>query len=177
MTQPAAGQSQVREAVAAFASSGRFTPSTNILLFDRMPKDCDSVHRSKYLATEPGEQVLLLLNKGPLAFFGVPLNMFSGIALTTTRLHYCTIKNSIFAGVVPSRGQMGAIPLAQLQSVRIGEHDTSYGTAYVGHELVINGQPRGLVRMGTGIQYDDDAIVFLNELFELLKATRIVGQT
>ena len=59
----------------------------------------------------------------------------------------------------------GSVRFGDIKTMEIAEHDTCYGTAYVGHELRINDKTVGYVRMGTGISLDEKAIVFLNSLF------------
>lgn len=60
------------------------------------------------------------------------------------------------------------IPLNEINTISIGEHDHCYGTSYEGHQLIINGKVVGLIRMGTSIEYDEDMINELTEIFNAL---------
>jgi len=133
----------------------------------QLPSDVLQKHRSKYLTLDSDETVLVLLNKG--AMFGAP---FTGLALTSKRLHFLTLKKHFFASIIPLRGACASMSLDDIHTIRIGEHDSCFGTAYVGHELVVNGECLGFVRMGTGITYDEPTLDFLNELFANLDRTK-----
>ena len=57
-----------------------------------------------------------------------------------------------------------------LKPIQIGERDRYYGTSYNGHNLVINGEEYGLIRMAKAIEYDETLIKYCNQLF-----TKLVG--
>ena len=61
-----------------------------------------------------------------------------------------------------------------LNYLEIAEHDHCFGTAYVGHQLKINDEVVGLIRMGTGVEYDEEAIKYLNGLFNELADKGII---
>ena len=52
-----------------------------------------------------------------------------------------------------------------LESIEIAQLDKCIGSGYIGHELRINDEILGYVRMGKGIIYDGNAKDFLNGLF------------
>ena len=58
--------------------------------------------------------------------------------------------------------------LESIDSFQIGEHDSCFGSTYVGHDLVVNEKPLGLVRLGFGLMYDEEALVYINELSKFL---------
>lgn len=59
----------------------------------------------------------------------------------------------------------GNISHADIKQMSIGDHDHCLGSAYMGHQLVVNGAVIGLLRMGAGIEYNEEMIGFLNNLF------------
>ena len=63
------------------------------------------------------------------------------------------------------KGPKGSKVIADLESIEIARLDTCLGSSYIGHELRINDEILGYVRMGNGILYDQDAREFLNGLF------------
>ena len=88
--------------------------------------------------------------------------------ITDKTLYYKCTKDSFLSGLV-ALSSKGIIPLEQVHTISIGHHDTCFGTAYVGHQLVINNEVMGLLRMGGSIEYDEKAISQLTHIF---KATR-----
>jgi hypothetical protein len=93
---------------------------------------------------------------------------WTGLMITDKTLYYKCTKDSFLSGLV-ALSSKGIIPLEQVHTIAIGHHDTCFGTAYVGHQLVINNEIMGLLRMGGGIEFDDKAISQLTHIF---KATR-----
>lgn len=159
--------------ITAFISSYAGERSANIWTGNGIPTNYLVAHKQKYLHLAGNERVLVLLNKGRM--FG---NAFTGLIITNTRIHYCTLKNSFFASLIPwfLRGPQGAKALAECKSIEIGEHDVCFGPAYVGHQLRIDDQVLGLVRMGTGTCLDDRAIAFLNGLFDHLADNHVLSR-
>jgi hypothetical protein len=157
----------LKQAIHGFAASWKGRTSRSVFVAGSVPAEVERRHRARHPGMAADEPILLLLNKGPMSIFGVPINAFTGIALTASHLHYCTMKY-YFLGFIPVRGQCSAVPLGELESVRIGNYDIS-SAGQVGHELLVNGCPRGFVRMGTGLFPDHAAIDFLNRLFSSLR--------
>ena len=60
------------------------------------------------------------------------------------------------------------IPLSEIESMAIGDHDICFGSAYTGHKLLVNGQVKGLLRMGGGMEYDETLIDELTQIFNAL---------
>ncbi len=136
--------------------------SENIWWLDQIKNEYIEKHIKAYLNITSDEKILLLLNKG--AMLG---NVFTGLVITNICIHFCTLKKSFFTGILPwfFKGERGKANISGLKSLEIAEHDTCFGNAYVGHELRINDEILGYVRMGTNIVMDDKAIAFLNALF------------
>lgn len=147
-----------------FVDTYKGEKSRNVWVGDEVPEAVLGRHKAAYLKPSPDERVLVLLNKGPI------MGVFTGIAITSRCIHFCTLKKSFFASLTPwlLKGPRGSRDIASLDSIEIAEHDTCYGTAYVGHELRINDEVLGYVRMGTGVLLDEQAIAFLNGLFDHL---------
>ena len=68
------------------------------------------------------------------------------------------------------QGPKGFMNFEDLKSIQIGKHDNFYGTSYNGHNLVINVEEYGLIRMEKAIEYDKPLIKYCNQLF-----TKLVG--
>ena len=56
------------------------------------------------------------------------------------------------------KGPKGFMNFENLKSIQIGKHDRCYGTSYNGHNLVINGEEYGLIRMSKAIGFDKPLI-------------------
>ena len=136
--------------------------SKSIRFGKEIPNQLIENHKKKYLDISSDEEVLVLL-EGQHRFGGA----FTGLTITNQRIHYCTLKKSIFTSVLQwwLKGPKGSKVVADLESIEIAKLDTCLGTSYVGHELRINDEILGYVRMGNGILYDQDAREFLNGLF------------
>jgi hypothetical protein len=145
--------------------------SKNIWSGNSIPAEYLEKHKREYLKLNQNERVLILLNKGgPLG------GVFTGLAITDQRIHFCTLEKSFFSGLVPwfFAGPKGNLVIEKLNSIEIAEHDTCFGTGYVGHELRIDDKVPGYVRMGTGIELDEFAIKYLNALFDYLADNSIL---
>jgi len=136
--------------------------SKNIRFGNEIPNQLLEKHKKRYLDLSSDEQVLVLL-EGQYRFGGA----FTGLAITNKRIHYFTLKKSIFTSMLQwwLKGPKGSKIIADLESIEIAQLDSCLGTSYVGHELRINDEILGYVRMGRGIMYDQNAKEFLNGLF------------
>ncbi len=117
-------------------------------------------HTTKYAPVKSDEKILFMVNKK--TGFG-----FSCLLVTDKFVYYKCLKDAFLSSLIPIV-EKGIIPLSKIESMSIGEHDHCYGTAYIGHQLVINGQVKGLLRMGGGVFYDEDLIDNLTQLFNAL---------
>lgn len=88
--------------------------------------------------------------------------------LTDKKLYWARLRpDTVAAGITGIVGNIsGSVELSELRQAVIGEHDHCFGNGYMGHQLVVNGNNLGLLRMGFGIEYDEKAIAFLNALFD-----------
>ena len=136
--------------------------SKNIRFGNEIPNQLLEKHKKRYLDLSSDEQVLVLL-EGQNRFGGA----FTGLAITNKRIHYFTLKKSIFTSMLQwwLKGPKGSKIIADLESIEIAQLDSCLGTSYVGHELRINDEILGYVRMGRGVMYDQNAKEFLNGLF------------
>lgn len=137
--------------------------SKNIYLLDDIDSKLLDIHRKNY-ASQMGsdEQPLLVVNKsipGTVGGYG-----WSGLLVTDKKIYYKCIKDSFWSGLVVLSDK-GEFSLDQIHSVSIGDHDHCFGTAYIGHQLLVNGKNLGLLRMGGGMEWDEKAIEELNIIF------------
>ena len=87
--------------------------------------------------------------------------------ITDRRMVWVRLRSDTFGAGLALVGTInGEIALEAIQSANIGDHDHCIGTAYMGHQLVVNGQVVGLLRMGAGVVFDEETIDYLNKLFE-----------
>lgn len=140
--------------------------SKNIFTGNNITAELIEKHCNRYGITCQEEQPLLIVNDSIVGSFGG--YGWTGLMITDKTLYYKCTKDSLFSGLV-ALSSKGIIPLEQVHTIAIGHHDTCFGTAYVGHQLVINNEVMGLLRMGGSIEYDDKAITQLTHIF---KATR-----
>ena len=140
--------------------------SKNVFTGNNITAELIEKHCNRYGITCQEEQPLLIVNDSIVGSFGG--YGWTGLMITDKTLHYKCTKDSFLSGLV-ALSSKGIIPLEQVHTIAIGHHDTCFGTAYVGHQLVINNEIMGLLRMGGGIEFDDKAISQLTYIF---KATR-----
>ena len=140
--------------------------SKNVFTGDNITAELIEKHCNRYGINCQGEQPILIVNDSIVGSFGG--YGWTGLMITDKTLYYKCTKDSLFSGLV-ALSSKGIIPLEQVHTIAIGHHDTCFGTAYVGHQLVINNEVMGLLRMGGSIEYDEKAISQLTHIF---KATR-----
>ncbi len=145
-----------------FCNGYKGAKSKNIWCLEQISAKQIEKHKKAYLNLSDGEKPLILLNKG--AMIG---SVFTGLLITDTYIHFCTLKKSFFASLIPwfLKGVKGKAKISGLSSLEIAEHDSCFGSAYIGHEFKINDEILGYVRMGSNITLDEEAISFLNGLF------------
>lgn len=87
--------------------------------------------------------------------------------ITDRRMVWVRLRADTFGAGLALTGTInGEIALEAIQSANIGDHDHCFGTAYMGHQLVVNGKVVGLLRMGAGVVFDEETIDYLSKLFE-----------
>jgi len=139
--------------------------SKNISVLNEITEKQIHFHISKlHLNLDKDEKPLVLVNTKK----GVRLYGFSGFVLTNKKIHFSLTKRFFFASFLPLSEKPQQLILESIDSFQIGEHDACFGSAYVGHDLVINEKPLGLVRLGFGLMYDEKALVYINELSKYL---------
>ncbi len=140
--------------------------SKNVFTGDNITAELIEKHCNRYGINCQGEQPILIVNDSIVGSFGG--YGWTGLMITDKTLYYKCTKDSFLSGLV-ALSSKGIIPLEQVHTIAIGHHDTCFGTAYAGHQLVINNEVMGLLRMGGSIEYDEKAISQLTHIF---KATR-----
>ncbi len=120
---------------------------------------------------EKEEVPLLLLFKKSLFF-----DLKTRILITDKRIYFKTLPDTFFIGLTCNfaKKMEGKCKIQGLEYLEIAEHDHAIGTAYIGHQLKINNDVVGLVRMGTSVEFDEDAIKYLNELFNTLADNNVI---
>lgn len=109
------------------------------------------------------EKPLLLLYKKSLLY-----DLKTRILITDKKIYYKALPDSFWTGITCNfcKKIEGYFELQNVNQLSIADHDHCIGTAYVGHQLKINNTVVGLIRMGTNVEYDENAISYLNDLFE-----------
>ena len=118
-------------------------------------------------------EIPLLLCYQKSAFF----DMKTRILITDKKIYYRALPDKFFTGLTGafSKKIEGCCEIQGLNYLEIAEHDTCFGTAYMGHQLKINDTVIGLVRMGIGVLYDEEALLYLNNLFNELSEHGIIN--
>ncbi|WP_314701280.1 hypothetical protein [Prevotella jejuni] len=140
--------------------------SKNVFTGDNITAELIEKHCNRYGINCQGEQPILIVNDSIVDSFGG--YGWTGLMITNKTLYYKCTKDSFLSGLV-ALSSKGIIPLEQVHTIAIGHHDTCFGTAYVGHQLVINNEIMGLLRMGGGIEFDDKAISQLTHIFKVTR--------
>lgn len=155
----------IEESIRDFDFNYQKERSSNIFILEKISKECLS-HHKKYLYLESGEKPLLILNghKNILS----RLMPFTGIVLTNKKIHFLLLKNSKLSSIIPIKEKLKSLEISSIFNIKVGNYDSCIGSAYVGHELEINNQVFGLVRMGYSILCDEKAIEYLNGVFNHL---------
>ncbi len=127
----------------------------------------DSYFVNKKLKLAENEEIYLIVH-GRL-YMGLPGWKSGGFSLTNFGLHFDTHKDGFFSPIIlMPQGPKGFISYEDLKSIEIGEHDRCAGTEYYGHNLVVNGEKLGLVRISRHITFDEKVINYCNQLFSKL---------
>lgn len=111
-------------------------------------------------------KTLTLAEGEELWFHGGGKGYKSGFAFTNYGLHFLTFQDGFFSPMLMfPKGDSGFVNYDDLRSLHIADSDRCYGSNYYGHNLIVNGEYQGLVRMSNGITFDEPAIKFCNQLF------------
>ena len=92
---------------------------------------------------------------------------FGTMLITNRSLRYLRLRSdTITANYQMVGSNSGEYPLTDVKSIRIGDHDHSLGAHYAGHQLVINDQVVGLLRISTYLYFDQESIDYLTRFFD-----------
>jgi hypothetical protein len=156
---------QLENAVKEFDLKYVLAKSKNISVLNEISEKQIHFHISKlHLNMDRDEKPLVIVNTKK----GVRLYGFSGFVITNKKIHFALTKRFYFASLLPLNEKPRKLNLESIDSFQIGKLDSCFGTTYVGHDLVINERPLGLVRLGFGLTYDEEALNYINELSKYL---------
>lgn len=154
--------SKLESAIREFDLNYNGKKSSNISVLENITQEQLNFHIKKLdLVLDADEKPLLMLNLKK----GIRLYGFSGFLITDKKIHFSLLKRSYFATYFPRKDKdLLPIRISDINSFQIGKLDSCIGTTYVGHDLVINNKPLGLVRLGFGLLYDEEALNYINGL-------------
>jgi len=145
----------------------------DIWILDQIPANELEDARKSYAAySSSNEKPLLLVNKQHLSNSLSVLTKavgvdFTGLLITDKTIWYAVKKNGFLASFQIGT-EKGAVRLSDIRTLAIQDHDHAYGTSYVGHEIAINGNVIGLLRMGRGMMFNENMLNYLESLFSSL---------
>ena len=142
--------------VREFVATGRSKRSKNVLTGQELSEKALKLPRANYRSFPEGAPLFGLNARKIL------LSPFTGVLITDREFAYATVPDTVWPWLILRHGEVRTLPLSEVTSFQIGKHDHCLGSAYVGHQLLVNGEVVGLVRMGPGIVYDDKAIHTIN---------------
>ncbi len=137
----------------------------SLFVLDEITPEVLERHKKYYVSLSADEKPLLVVNHkvvGSIGGYG-----WTGLIITDKNIYFKCVKDAFLSGIYAA-GLKGVMPFDSIKTIAIGEHDHCYGTAYVGHQLVINKEVKGLLRMGGAIMFDDDLIEALGKIFKSL---------
>lgn len=110
-------------------------------------------------------------NETPLILVNKPKALLkTAMLITNKNIYYKVLKRSFWTSIAQmfAKPSVQVVPFSSITHFQIGEHDACFGNDYVGHNLEINQEVVGLVRMGTGILLNENIIKYINSLSEYL---------
>ena len=151
--------------------SEKFLKTDCILVGDKLTKEV--IIQSGMQITDE-EKPLLLLYKKSLFY-----DLKTRILITNRYIYFRTLPDTFWIGLTCNFAKKleGKFDLQKIKNIEIGEHDHAFGTAYIGHQLKINNDVIGLVRMGADTEYDEEAINYLNGLFSEISVRDTISNT
>ena len=166
------GNVDLTDVIISFIKDCGLPKSKNIYCLNTISAEYLNKHKKFYLRMDADEIPLVMLNRRSI------LGLFTGLVITNKCIHFITFKNSFFTSVCPwlFKGPKGKAFINQLDLLEIAELDTCLGYTYMGHQLKINNEVIGLIRIGMGVLPDEKALAFLNGLFDYLADNEIVKQ-
>ncbi len=164
---------RITNAILAYEQEYKGKKSKNIAFNTEISEQILSKLKKSTFVLQKNEKVLLVLNtKTGLHNF----MYFTPFVITNQRIFVSPIKRHFFASIIPLRATKQSVEFKNRQAFQIGEHDSCFGNAYVGHDLIINGKAVGLVRMGKGLLLDEKAIKYINGLATYLFKKALLNQ-
>lgn len=152
----------LKNAIQKYLLSGKKI-SKNVYVGDAITSGLIEKHCNRYADGCQNERPLLIVNdKIPGTFKGYG---WSGLMITDKTLYYKCVKDSFLSGLV-AISDKGSLSLSEVFSLAIGHHDHAFGSAYLGHQLIVNNRVVGLLRMGGSIFFDETAIEELGAIFQ-----------
>ena len=135
----------------------------NVLTGDKITPDILKKHN--YFIPKDDEKPLIVINKG--AMIGVP---FTGLVITDKSISYKLMKNSFWTGMfaIFMKPIISRVEWKGIEHFQIGSLSGTIGSAYTGHDFMINNEVYGILRLGDGLLYDDKMLTFINGLSEAL---------
>lgn len=92
---------------------------------------------------------------------------FGSMLITDRKLRYFRLRSdTLIANYQLVGSNFGEYLLPDVKSIRIGEHDHSLNAHYAGHQLIINEQVVGLLRISTYLYFDQESIDYLAKFFD-----------
>ena len=92
---------------------------------------------------------------------------FGSMLITDRKLRYFRLRSDTATANYQLVGSnFGEYPLPDVKSIRIGEHDHSLNAHYAGHQLIINDQVVGFLRISTYMYFDQESIDYLTKFFD-----------
>lgn len=121
------------------------------------------------------EKPLLLLYKKSLFY-----DLKTRILITNKNIYFKALPDTFLIGLTCNFAKKveGKFDLEKIRNLEIADHDHAFGSAYIGHQLKINNDVVGLIRMGSNTEFDEEAIKYLNNLFnELTRQNSLNSKT
>lgn len=108
-----------------------------------------------------------LLKATKIGFVGKMVDKGRSTMLITDKMvRYVNLRSDAFLSTFAVvGGNSGDLRLEFVRQLAIGDHDHCYGTSYIGHQLVVNNQVVGLLRLSSGLTFDKEAIDYLTNMF------------
>lgn len=155
---------RLKERITVFLQSHQ-KPSKNVYLIPDIPQDVLDVHIKKYAKLEQNEIPLMVINK---CSFGLTTTVPTSMVITDHNV-YCRLLNDSFFTTFFPKLHFYKYNLNEIRNMSIGNNDHCFGSAYEGHQLIINDAIIGLLRMGTSLTMDEDMIAELNFIWASFK--------
>jgi hypothetical protein len=137
-----------------------FEARTEVAFIDEITLSCLIKHKYASGIDLNAEKPLFLVNKN---------SEDTGMILTNQNLFYSLTPIHRFSVTLQFAPNVrGKIAIEQIQSIFVGKKDDYNNSCYTGHELSINGNKIGWLRMGTQTTCDSEVLNAATEVFKEL---------